>query len=122
MNKVQVIHKNGKPAFYVVPVELWSKVRGVIEDAADAAAFDRAIAADEGTRYPAAVAHAIADGTQPLKAWRTHRGLTLQALADAAGLSKPYVSQLESGKRSGPAATLKRLARALDVPVDALTP
>jgi len=56
----------------------------------------------------------------PLKAWREHKGLTLQALADAAGVSKPYLSQIESAKRSGTAATLRKLARALGVPPDAL--
>jgi transcriptional regulator with XRE-family HTH domain len=45
-----------------------------------------------------------------VKAWRHHKRLTLQALADAAGLSKPYVSQIEGSKRAGTAATLRKLA------------
>jgi transcriptional regulator with XRE-family HTH domain len=57
-----------------------------------------------------------------LRAWREQRGLTLQTLAAAAGLSKPYVSQIEGGKRAGTAATLKKLARALGVPMGALQP
>jgi transcriptional regulator with XRE-family HTH domain len=46
--------------------------------------------------------------------------LTLQALADAAGVSKPYVSQIEGGKRAGTTATLKKLAGVLGVPLDVL--
>jgi transcriptional regulator with XRE-family HTH domain len=51
-----------------------------------------------------------------LKAWRTHRGLTLQALAELAGTSRGYISDLESGKRPiPPGTTLEKLATALDV-------
>ena len=122
MSEVQVIEKDGKPAFYVLPAALWELVREAVEDAEDAAAYDRAIANDDGTRYPAAVVQAELDGVSSVRAWRTTRGLTAQALADAAGLSRPYLSQIESGKRTGTAATLKKLALALNVPVGALQP
>ena len=39
----------------------------------------------------------------------------------SASVSKPYVSQIEGGKRVGTTATLKKLARALGVPLGALT-
>lgn len=120
MTEVQVIEKDGKPAFYVVPADIWDKVRSVIEDAEDGAAFDRAVANDDGSRIPAEVAFAIADGTSPIRAWREHRGLSQDALANAAGVSKPFISQIESGKRAGTASTLKKLASALSVSVDAL--
>lgn len=120
MSKVQVIEQDGKRLFYVVPADIWERVKAAVEDAEDAAAYAEAVAADDGVRYPAAVALAIADGTHPVKAWREHKRLTLQALADAAGVSKPYVSQIEGGKRAGTAATLRKLATALGVPLGAL--
>ncbi|MEY4907314.1 MAG: hypothetical protein RL260_1032 [Pseudomonadota bacterium] len=55
-----------------------------------------------------------------MRAWREHRGMTLQVLADAAGLSRAYVSQIEGGKRTGSAATLAKLAQALGVSVAGL--
>ena len=120
MSKVQVIEKDGKPIFYVVPADLWEQVKGALEDAEDAAACAEALANDDGVRFPAPVAMAMADGVHPVQAWRKHKGLTTQALADAAGVSKPYVSQIEGGKRKGTAKTLKALAGALGVPVGAL--
>jgi hypothetical protein len=36
-------------------------------------------AADDGTRTPAAVAFALADGVHPVRAWREQRGLSLEA-------------------------------------------
>lgn len=92
-------------------------------DAADVERFDRE---DDGTRIPFAVVKAqLGDGSHPVhpvKAWREHRGLTVQQLASAAGLSKPFVSQIETGHRVGTTATLKKLAQALGATVLALLP
>ena len=120
MSRVQVIETDGKPAFYVVPADIWLRVREMVLDAEDAAAYTEAVAQDDGFRVPLSVVEAKLGGARPLRAWREHRELTLHELADAAGVSKPYVSQIESGKRTGTAATLKKLATALNVPADVL--
>lgn len=122
MKRVQIIEHDGKPAFAVVPIDLWERVRENLDDADAVAAYDRAVAQDDGFTIPAAVMRAELDGSHPVRAWREHRGLTLQALADAAGISNAYVSQIEGGKRAGTAATLKKLAKVLRVPLDALQP
>ena len=122
MSRVQAIEVDNKTVAYVVPVDIWERVKELVEDAEDSVAYDEAVANDDGFRVPGAVAHAIAFGAHPLKVWREHCGMTLQALADTAGLSKPYVSQIERGKRAGTAATLKKLAVALGLTLDDLTP
>lgn len=108
------------PAFAVVPIDLWERIRRAAEDAEDIADLERFDRQDDGLRFPHAVVKAELGGAHPVRAWREHRSMTLQALADAAGLSKPYLSQIEGGKRTGTAATLKKLARALGVPMDVL--
>jgi transcriptional regulator with XRE-family HTH domain len=55
-----------------------------------------------------------------VRVWREHRALTVQALAFAAEVSAPYVSQIESGKRQPTVAVLKRIAAALAVDLDDL--
>jgi len=55
-----------------------------------------------------------------VKLWRTQRNLTQDELAGRAGISKPYLSQIETGKRQGTVDTLRAIARALDVPPDVL--
>lgn len=51
-----------------------------------------------------------------LREWRKHRGLSQQALAEAAGTSKGYLSDIEGGKRPLPAGRLmERLAASLGV-------
>lgn len=122
MSRVQAIEIEGKTVAYVVPADIWAKLRELAEHAEDIADLERFDREDDGVRYPAPVAHAIAEGVPALRAWREHKGLTPQALADAAGVSRPYVVQIEGGKRTGSAATLKKLALALGVPVGALLP
>jgi transcriptional regulator with XRE-family HTH domain len=48
-----------------------------------------------------------------LQALRTMRGLTLERLADATGLTKSYLSKIENAHKVPPIATLSRIAHAL---------
>jgi transcriptional regulator with XRE-family HTH domain len=52
-----------------------------------------------------------------IRQWRTERGLTIRALADASGLNGGYLSQLENDKASPSLDTLVALSEALGVPV-----
>jgi transcriptional regulator with XRE-family HTH domain len=51
---------------------------------------------------------------------RQERGLTLKALGGRAGLSHPFLSQLERGLARPSVGSVERIARALGVPVTAL--
>ena len=51
---------------------------------------------------------------------RRDRGLTLKALGREAGLSHPFLSQLERGLARPSVISVERIARALDVPVSML--
>ena len=79
-----------------------------------------AIEADDGSRIPHAVALAIMRGERPLAAFRDHRGLTLRGLAERTGIAQSYLSEIERGRKPGSAASLARIAAALDTTVDAL--
>ena len=89
----------------------------LLEDAAATAAFDR-------TRDEEVVPHEVVvrlfAGENPVRVWREHRELTVQALADRAGIGKGYLSQIETGRRLGPVATMKKLADALAIDVSEL--
>lgn len=51
-----------------------------------------------------------------LRAWRTRRGMSQEALADAAGTVARHVSRLETGRAQPSAAMVRALAAALEVP------
>jgi DNA-binding XRE family transcriptional regulator len=120
MSKIQFIERDGKREYAIVPIDIFERMAEAIEDREDIALYDAAKAADDGTRIPAEVAHPILDGVHPIKAWREYRKVTQQALADQAGISKPFLSQIEGGKRAGSIKVLSALSRALNVPVDLL--
>jgi DNA-binding XRE family transcriptional regulator len=122
MSTIQFIERNGKREYAVVPMELFARLMRAAEGLDDVALFDAVKAADDGFRVPGAVAHAILDGIHPVKAWREHRGFTQDTLAEKAGISKAYLSQIETGKRTGVAKTLKALASALGVTLNELQP
>ena len=77
----------------------------------DIGAYDeakRAVTSGEEL-VPSEVTYAILDGGNPIHVWREVRKLTQQQLAGAAGISVPYLSQIESGKRRGGARSWRRL-------------
>ena len=56
-----------------------------------------------------------------LKTLRETKGLTQEALARKAKVTRPYITMLERGTKKNPSlATLRRIAKALGVPVEQL--
>lgn len=77
---------------------------------------ERIIAQEE--MLPEAFVRAILAGESPLRLWRKHRGLSIKELAEKAGLSSAYISELETGKKEGRLSSLKALSSALEVDLD----
>ncbi len=81
----------------------------------------RRIDAGEEETIPASIARRVfVEGLSPIRAFREWRGITQQELAQRIASSKSYVSQLETGRRSAGSRTLRKIARALNVPVEML--
>ncbi len=112
---------DGKPAYVVIPWALWQRLRPYAEAASDESLFDAARARKAET-FPAALVNGLLDGANPVKALREHRGLTQAALAKAAGIGPVYLSQIETGRRTGSLATLRALAKALGVDFEMIAP
>jgi DNA-binding XRE family transcriptional regulator len=90
----------------------------VMEDAADVAIYDaRKTDPIAAAPLPADISMAILRGESRLRAVRKWRGLTQAELADRAGLTQGFLSDLESRRRTASADTAERLAGALDVAV-----
>ena len=115
----QIINQNGKPAFVVVPIEEWRRIEATLEDRADGAAV-RAFLKSHAETFPDVVVAAILDGVHPVRALRDHRGMTQAALAEAAGTSAVYLSQIERRRRRAGRKLRARLGKALGVDADLL--
>lgn len=122
--KTQIIEKNGQPEYAVIPYADYQHFLELLEDEIDTRAvadFHEAYTAGREFLVPDEIMRRELAGESPIKLWREHRNLTQQELATRAGISKPYLSQIETGKRQGTVETLSALARSLDVPLDAIT-
>lgn len=65
---------------------------------------------------PSKVVYALLDGENPIRVWPEYRGLTQQQqVAEKAGVGKPYLSQMEEGKRNRSVDVWSRLAHALNI-------
>lgn len=113
-----VIERDGV-RLVLVPETDFKRLCDAAEDLEDVRAYDAAKAKAQ-EHVPAALVDRILAGERPIKVWREYRGLTQQQLADATRLSKPYISQIESGAREPTVATVKALATALAVDIDDL--
>jgi DNA-binding XRE family transcriptional regulator len=69
---------------------------------------------------PSEVVYAILDGENPVRVWREYRGFTQDELANAAGISLPYLVQIEADVRKGTVKVLEAIAKAMDLDLDDL--
>ena len=120
---VQIIKKNGNPEWAVIPYKEYLRLVAEAEMLQDVRDYDAALeAVEDGADelIPAKIVYAILDGENPIRVWREYRGMTQQQLAGVAEISTPYLSQLESGKRTGSTEVLNAIAKALNLTLDDL--
>ncbi|RKE85725.1 helix-turn-helix transcriptional regulator [Rhizobium sp. AG855] len=90
------------------------------EDLIDSIAAEKIMArirAGEET-WPAELVYELWETDSRIRTYRTYRKLSVSDLAAAAGISQPYLSEIESGKKTGSVDVLKRIAVALKVDLD----
>jgi DNA-binding XRE family transcriptional regulator len=107
----------------VLPEAEYVRLLEALEDIEDRNAvrqFKERLAAGDEELLSAAMVDAILEGESRVRVWREHRGLTAAALAKAAGIASPYLSQIETGKREGTVETYRKLAIALGITLDDL--
>ena len=87
-----------------------------IEDDADLDALD----ARGGVYLSQELVDRMITGESPLRIFRLHRGLTLEALAAKVGVTKGFLSLVENGHKGLSVDVLKKTAAALEVDLDDL--
>ena len=97
----------------------FDSLRDMVEEREATAAF----AATRGQEtVPDAIVGRLIGGENPIRVWREHRGLSLRSLAERVGTSPSVLSDMETGKSEGRPATLRRIARVLEVSLEELVP
>ena len=120
---VQIIEKNGKPEWAVIPFSEYEKLQEALEDAEDIKDIETNLKAiQDGTEIaiPGEVTFAILDGTNPIRAWREYKHIKMNELAKNVGISSAYLSQIENNKRNPTIDKLKNIAKELGIDIETL--
>ncbi len=120
---VQIIAKNGKPEWAVIPFQDYKKLQEALEDAEDIKEIEenlKAIGDGSEMTVPGEVTFSILDGINPIRAWREYRQIKMNELSKKVGISSSYLSQIENGKRNPTIDTLKAIAKELEIDIDML--
>ncbi len=112
MGRIQRIEIEGK-AYVLLSEEDYED----LVDGLEASAVLAEIAGGQEV-WPLDIVEARVNGENPVRVFRTYRKMTVSDLAAAAGISQPYLSEIESGKKTGSVDVLKRIAAALKVDLD----
>jgi DNA-binding XRE family transcriptional regulator len=118
----QIIERNGKPAYALVPIDEWDRIVEMLEDVADLRACDEVLADPKHEWVPFQVVQALVEGQNPIRVWREHRGLTPEQLAERMGSDPSAITQLEEGRAELDSHLLARLAAALGLEPEDLSP
>ena len=120
---VQIIEKNGKPEWAVIPYKEYEKLQEAIEDAEDVKDIEQSLKVmQDGTEVtiPAEVTFTILEGTNAVRAWREYKKITMKELAGKVGISPAYLSQIENNRRNPTIDTLRAISRELEIDIDML--
>ncbi|MDF1854291.1 helix-turn-helix transcriptional regulator [Pseudooceanicola sp.] len=99
------------------------RLKAIEEDMADLnSAADVLARIKAGTEelIPSPVVDRLLAGDAPLTVWREHRGLSQAELARQSGVNRIQIIDIEAGRKTGSASTLKKLATTLQVDMDDL--
>ena len=94
----------------------------MLQDVQDYDSAKAALERGDDELVPSEVVYALLDGENPIKVWREYRGLSQQETAENAGISVPYLSQLETNKRKGSLGVLSAIAKVLKVSLESIVP
>jgi len=89
------------------------------EDLEDIEAFDRAMK-DDSEGVPHEYMVRLIDGENPLAVFRDWRGFSQSELARVSDVNRVQIVDIESGRKTGSVATLKKLADTLGIVIDDL--
>jgi mRNA interferase RelE/StbE len=106
-----------------IPKDEYLRLKSIEEDFSDvrcATEILERIKAGTEELIPSDVVDKLLAGDAPLIVWREYRGLSQSELARRSAVNRIQIIDIESGRKTGSVATLKKLATALQVNIDDL--
>lgn len=81
-------------------------------------AYEELIGISDNERFPAEFVDKLFETDNKIGVWREYRGITMTELAATVGISQPYLSDIENGKKDGSIKVIKAIAQALDTDIE----
>lgn len=108
--------------YVLVPKAEFNTMAAALDDKLDARAARRALAELEGREADLLTTQDLARIKKqgPLRFWRDRRAMKAIELADKAGITQPYLSEIETGKKDGGLKVMAKIAAILGVSLDDL--
>lgn len=106
-----------------IPRAEYERLCAAAADLANLQAHDRikaALANGAEELVPQEFANRLINGENPLRVYRDLRGLTQAELAQRAQVNRVSIAEIETGRKQGSVATLRKLAQALGVLIEDL--
>lgn len=106
-----------------IPKDEYLRLKSIEEDMSDlrsATEILERIKAGTEELIPSNVVDQLLNGDAPLTVWREYRGLSQSELARQSGVNRIQIIDIESGRKTGSVATLRKLATALQVDIEDL--
>ena len=122
MTEVQFVKENGEPRYAIIPIADYNRMIEALEDEDDLEVLRQAQNNTSKDYIPLELAEQVWNGANPVRVWRKHRGLTQAELASRCDLARPYIAQIETGKRDMSVETLRRMADVLETNIEFLLP
>jgi DNA-binding XRE family transcriptional regulator len=122
---VQIINQGDRPEWAVVPYEDYLQLvedSELLQDIQDYDSAKAALERGDDELIPSEVVHAILDGENPIRVWREYRRMSQRETAEQAGISVPYLSQLETNRRKGSLDVLSAIAKVLQASLENIVP
>ena len=118
---VQFIKKDGEPEWVVLPVEEYLLLVDAVESMEDLMLYQEAMETSEEI-IPGEVVDLLLQGENPIRVWRTFRGISQHKLAHSTNISESYLSQLEGRRKTGTIPVMDAIAEALNVSLEEIMP
>ena len=125
MNKVQFIKTGRGEELAVLPRDEYERLKALAmsEDVGTARIVRKtkaAVAAGREILLPKKVVDRLAAGENPIRVLREWRDMTQTYISFRTDISQGHLSDIESGRRTGTPAALRKIADVLKVPLDLL--
>ena len=125
MNKVQFIKTEHGEELAVLPRDEYERLKALAtsEDVGTARIVRKtraAVAAGREILLPKTVVDRLAAGENPIRVLREWRDITQMYISFRTDISQGHLSDIESGRRTGTPAALRKIADVLKVPLDLL--